>query len=56
MTWWTIATIAEVVWIVIMAVGIVLERRSPVATIAWMALLAWLPLLRACLLERQWVR
>jgi cardiolipin synthase len=45
MTWWTIATIAEVVWIVMMATGIVLERRSPVATIAWIAVLAWLPLL-----------
>lgn len=44
MTWWTIATIAEVAWIVVMAVGIVLERRSPAATIAWIVLLAWLPL------------
>ncbi len=44
MSWWTIATIAEVVWIVVMAVGIVLERRSPVATIAWIVVLAWLPL------------
>lgn len=45
MTWWTVATIAEVVWIVVMALGIVLERRSPVATLAWIALLAWIPLL-----------
>ncbi len=45
MSWWTIATIAEVVWVVVMALGIVLERRSPVATIAWIAMLAWLPLL-----------
>jgi len=45
MTWWTIATIAEVVWIVVMGTGIVLERRSPAATIAWIVLLAWLPLL-----------
>jgi cardiolipin synthase len=45
MSWWTVATIAEVVWVVVMALGIVLERRSPVATIAWIALLAWLPLL-----------
>lgn len=45
MTWWTVATIAEVIWIVVMGVGIVLERRSPVATIAWIVLLAWLPFL-----------
>jgi cardiolipin synthase len=45
MSWWTIATIAEVVWIVSMALGIVLQRRSPVATIAWILVLAWLPLL-----------
>lgn len=45
MTWWTLATIAEILWILSMAVGIVLERRSPVATIAWIAILAWLPFL-----------
>ncbi len=45
MSWWTIATIAEVAWIVVMALGIILERRSPVATVAWIFLLAWLPLL-----------
>lgn len=45
MSWWTIATIAEIAWVVSMALGIVLERRSPVATIAWIVVLAWLPLL-----------
>lgn len=45
MSWWTIATIAEVAWVVAMGLGIILERRSPVATVAWIALLAWLPLL-----------
>jgi cardiolipin synthase len=44
MTWWTIATIAEVVWVVLVGLGILLERRSPVATIAWVLTLAWLPL------------
>ena len=44
MSWWTIATIAEVAWVVFMGLGIILARRSPVATIAWIVVLAWLPL------------
>ncbi len=44
MSWWTIATIAEVVWVVVVGLGILLERRSPVATIAWVLTLASLPL------------
>ncbi len=44
MSWWTIATIVEVVWVVLVGLGILLERRSPVATIAWVMTLATLPL------------
>lgn len=44
MSWWTVATITELVWVFAMALGIVLDRRSPVATIAWIAVLSWLPL------------
>jgi cardiolipin synthase len=44
MSWWTIATIAEIVWVGLVGLGILLERRSPVATIAWVLTLAWLPL------------
>lgn len=43
--WWTILTIVEIAWVLSLAVTIVLERRSPVATLAWVVALAWLPLL-----------
>lgn len=40
---WTILTIVEVLWVVGLASWIVLERRSPIATLAWIVTLAWLP-------------
>jgi len=42
MTW---LAIVEIVWVVGLCVWIILERRSPVATLAWILVLAWLPLL-----------
>jgi len=43
MSFWTLFTIVEVVWVAILAVGLILERRSPVATLAWLLVLMWLP-------------
>jgi cardiolipin synthase len=44
MSWfWTIVTMVEVLWVAGLAFWIVLERRSPVATLAWILVLAWLP-------------
>lgn len=43
MSYWTIATIIEVIWVIVSALGLVLERRSPVATLAWIFVLAWMP-------------
>lgn len=40
---WTILTVVEALWVVGLAAWIVLERRSPVATLAWIVTLAWLP-------------
>lgn len=45
MTFWTLLTIVEVSWVVAISLTIVLERRSPVATLAWIVALAWLPLI-----------
>jgi cardiolipin synthase len=33
----------ELMWVVALALGLVLERRSPVATLAWILALVWLP-------------
>lgn len=43
----TLLAIAEVVWVLMLSVWLILERRSPVATLAWIFALAWLPLLGA---------
>jgi cardiolipin synthase len=43
MSVWTLVTIIEVAWVAIVAVGLILERRSPVATLAWLLVLMWLP-------------
>lgn len=40
---WTLFTGFELVWVLVLAVGLVLERRSPVATLAWILVLMWLP-------------
>ena len=44
----TIATwlaLGEVVWVIGLGTWIILERRSPAATLAWVFALAWIPLL-----------
>jgi len=41
----TLLAIGEVLWIVALCAWIVLERRSPTATLAWIFALAWIPLL-----------
>ncbi|MFT3698029.1 MAG: cardiolipin synthase [Kofleriaceae bacterium] len=41
--WGLLITTAFAVWAVVMAVVIVLQRRSPAATIAWMLVLAFIP-------------
>lgn len=43
-SWWLLITTAFAVWAVVMAVVIVLQQRSPAATIAWMLVLAFLPI------------
>ncbi|MBX7195918.1 MAG: cardiolipin synthase [Sandaracinaceae bacterium] len=43
MTFWSLLSVLEVVWVIALAIGIVIERRSPVATLAWIGILAWLP-------------
>lgn len=43
-SWWTIALALGSAWALAMAVVIVLQRRSAAATIAWLLVLAFLPL------------
>jgi cardiolipin synthase A/B len=40
---WTALTIAETGWVVGLSAYIILERRPPLATVAWIVTLAWLP-------------
>ena len=47
MTTVTIAILAEILWVGGLATWIVLDRRSPTATLAWIFALAWLPFLGA---------
>ena len=44
-SWGLLLGIAQVVWVVLIAGFIVLERRSPAATLAWIAVVASLPLI-----------
>lgn len=44
MTIWTAISILEVLWVIGFSVWLILQRRSPVATIAWITVLAWLPI------------
>jgi cardiolipin synthase A/B len=37
--------LGEVVWVIGLGIWIILERRSPAATLAWVFALAWIPLL-----------
>ncbi|MEO6776629.1 MAG: cardiolipin synthase [Kofleriaceae bacterium] len=43
-SWWLVITGAFAVWAIVMAVVIVLQQRSPAATIAWMMVLAFVPI------------
>ena len=43
-SWWLLITGVFAVWAIVMAVVIVLQQRSPAATIAWMMVLAFLPI------------
>jgi cardiolipin synthase len=43
-SWWLLITTAFAAWAIVMAVVIVLQQRSPAATIAWMMVLAFLPI------------
>ena len=43
MSWVTILAIAEIVWVSGTCIWILLERRSPQATLAWIFALAWMP-------------
>jgi cardiolipin synthase len=44
-SWGLLLGVAQVVWVVLIAGFIVLERRSPTATLAWIAVVASLPLI-----------
>ncbi len=43
--WMILLTIGETIWVVALSVWIILERRSPAATLAWIFALAFVPLL-----------
>ena len=43
-TWWLIVTASEVTWVISITMWILFEKRSPVATIAWILALALLPI------------
>ena len=42
---WRILTVIEIAWVLLAAVVIVLQRRSAAATIAWLLVLAFLPII-----------
>jgi cardiolipin synthase len=44
LSWGLLLSVAQVVWVVLIASFIVLERRSPTATLAWITMVAALPL------------
>lgn len=44
MTFWTVFSIVEVVWVIGFSLWLILQRRSPVATLAWILVCAWLPI------------
>lgn len=44
MSFWTIFSIIEIVWVVGFSGWLILQRRSPTATVAWIAVAAWLPI------------
>jgi cardiolipin synthase A/B len=43
-SWGLLLSVAQVVWVVLIATFILLERRSPTATLAWITTVAALPL------------
>src|SRR3954454_1735561 len=44
LSWGLLLSVAQVVWVVLIATFILLERRSPTATLAWITVVAALPL------------
>ena len=42
--WWAWAVVFEIVWVMVLSVYVLLEGRSPQATIAWILALSFLPL------------
>ena len=44
LSWGLLLSVAQVVWVVLIATFILLERRSPTATLAWITMVAALPL------------
>lgn len=45
MTFWTIVTICEVIWVIGFSLWLILQRRSPTATLAWIMTSILLPVL-----------
>jgi cardiolipin synthase len=44
MTFWTVFYIVEFCWVIGFSLWLILQRRSPVATLAWILICAWLPI------------
>jgi cardiolipin synthase A/B len=44
LSWGLLLSVAQVIWVVLIATFILLERRSPTATLAWITMVAALPL------------
>jgi cardiolipin synthase len=45
MSWWSVVAILATVWALAMAVVVIMQRRSAAATLAWLLVLAFLPLI-----------
>lgn len=45
MSFWTVFSILEIFWVIGFGLWLALQRRSPTATLAWIVVLAWLPLI-----------
>ena len=45
MTFWTFFSIGEILWVIGFSTWLILQRRSPTATLAWIVVSIWLPIL-----------
>src|SRR6185369_16542480 len=56
LSWGLLLSVAQVVWVLLIATFILLERRSPTATLAWITIVAALPLVGVAIgqLLREW--